>query len=252
MKRMALGAVLALSAVPAAAGPGNGAPSGSHYNLNLIGVPKDKTADMTNTSGRTIFVNLDGTSKIWLTEGATFEVLDRNGTDSDGARFQLPPADTAVITDRPGTLDECMGIDTDGDGDFDWYLCGSGETVYSVFARALGGKGGSATLMLCGYDDGAEICSVDNALSLNSNTRPSKFQNVTANILYLYNVTFDVDNDGDLDFFKRIPLFSDALQNYFWEYTNDGLRLLQLRFYPCSTIVPADWPGPIDDNACFQ
>src|SRR2546422_3994253 len=27
---------------------GNGAPSGSHYNLNIIGVPKDKTAPMTN------------------------------------------------------------------------------------------------------------------------------------------------------------------------------------------------------------
>jgi hypothetical protein len=32
-------------------GRGNGAPTGSHYNLNIIGVPKDKDADMTGNSG---------------------------------------------------------------------------------------------------------------------------------------------------------------------------------------------------------
>ncbi len=30
----------------AMAGTGNGAPSGAHYNLNIIGVPKNKTATM--------------------------------------------------------------------------------------------------------------------------------------------------------------------------------------------------------------
>src|SRR3989442_8514623 len=39
---------------------GNGAPSGSHYNLNIIGVPKDKTADMNNNDGHRIFVQLNG------------------------------------------------------------------------------------------------------------------------------------------------------------------------------------------------
>src|SRR2546428_167494 len=39
---------------------GNGAPSGSHYNLNIIGVPKDKTAAMTNNDGHRIFVQLVG------------------------------------------------------------------------------------------------------------------------------------------------------------------------------------------------
>jgi hypothetical protein len=33
---------------------GNGAPSGAHYTLNIIGVPKNKTADMTNNSGHRI------------------------------------------------------------------------------------------------------------------------------------------------------------------------------------------------------
>jgi hypothetical protein len=32
--------------IPVAAGTGNGAPSGPHYNLSIIGVPKDKNPDM--------------------------------------------------------------------------------------------------------------------------------------------------------------------------------------------------------------
>src|SRR5213595_2121626 len=39
---------------------GNGAPSGAHYNLNIIGVSKDKTATMTVGDGHRIFVQLNG------------------------------------------------------------------------------------------------------------------------------------------------------------------------------------------------
>jgi len=240
---------------------GNGAPSGPHYNLNIIGVSKDKAALMkddgvTGQYGHTIFVNLDGTSKIWLTEGEDFQVLDKNGTDADGAEFMLPVADTGVISARAARSSDCTLYNSDGTVDEDglpdlndYYVCGSGETVYSVFARALGKRGTigiDATVMLCGTDElGKEICSTDNMLSLDSYARPGKFTNVTANLLYLYNVTID----GVL--YKRIPLFSDALQDYFWEYDNYGLKLLQLRFYWCSTLVPVDWPGTIDDSACF-
>ncbi len=265
MKKLVVIALSVALAVPLTfvmAFGGNGAPTGYHYNLNIIGVSKDKTALMkddglTGQYGHAIFVKLDGTSKIWLTEGADFQVLDKNGTDQDGASFQLPAADTGVITDNPGSLDECTLYNSDGTVDEDgvpdagdYYVCGSGVTVYSVFARALGKRGTigiDATVMLCGYDNlGNEICGLDNKLELDSHTRPGKFTNVTANLLYLYNVTIDGV------FYKRIPLFSDALQDYFWEYDNNGLKLLQLRFYWCSTIVPVDWPGPIDDSACFE
>jgi len=60
---------------------GNGAPSGPHYNLNIIGVPKGKSADMIGSSGRRIFVALVGTCKINLSQG-TFQVLDGNCTDN--------------------------------------------------------------------------------------------------------------------------------------------------------------------------
>ena len=94
----------------------NGAPSGAHYNLNIIGVPKEKTADMTNGKGHRIFVPLTGHTKIWLSEGP-YEVLDANGTDGS-ASFQLPNPD-------PDNL---------------------GITEYSVYARALGKPGGTSTI----------------------------------------------------------------------------------------------------------
>ena len=110
---MGLALAVALSTSATQAQTGNGAPSGGHYNLNIICVPNGKKADMTNTQGHTIFVSCSGTSKINLIEGADFEVLDRNGTDGS-ASFQLPPADTGVITDQPGVKDECTLYNADG------------------------------------------------------------------------------------------------------------------------------------------
>jgi hypothetical protein len=89
---------------------GNGAPSGSHYTVNIIGVPKGKSADMTGNNGSRIFVLLNGgedatslngkpyntldkVNTIGLVPapaGESFQVLDANATDSTGAVFQLP------------------------------------------------------------------------------------------------------------------------------------------------------------------
>jgi hypothetical protein len=254
MKHLVFYMALVLTLVFAASvhATGNGAPSGYHYNLNIICVPKGKTADMTGTQGHTIFVPCADTTKINLIEGTDFGVLDRNGTDGS-ASFRLPPADTGVITDQPGVNDECTVYNADGTVDEDgipdtgdYYVCGSGISVYSVFARALGNPRGTAAMMLCFLNDiGEDVCSTTNQLTLDASGRPAKFANVTANLLYLYNITID----GVL--YKRIPLFSDVLQDYFWSYDNKGLKLLQLRFYHCTTLVPATWPGEIDDSACF-
>jgi hypothetical protein len=210
-------------------GTGNGAPNGSHYNLNIVGVPKDKTADMKGAKGHVIFVKLEGKSKIWLCESGVdagcddvsgFQVIDANGTDSDGALFALP------------------NPDPDGDG----------TTVYSVFARALGQPGGSSMTTTCATDpsDGTEVCSVI-TLELERDKGRSKFDNVSKYLLYIY---ADIDGDGDLE---RVSLFDSSLEGYFWDYDNNGLRLAQLRFYECETIVPeADDPGGSQDDVdCF-
>ena len=179
---------------------GNGAPSGSHYDLNIIGVPKTKTADMTGSSGHRIFVPLTGTTKINLSEG-DFQVLDANGTDG-AAAFQLP------------------NPDPDGDG----------VTSYSVFARALGTPGGSSITTTCATDPttGDTVCS-DQSMVLIRDKGGSKFTNVSKTLLYVY---ADLDGDGTVE---KVPLFSDQLQDYFWNYDNNGLKLAQIRFYQVAT-----------------
>jgi hypothetical protein len=55
-----------------------------------------------------------------------------------------------------------------------------------------------------------------------------------------------VNADGIID---RVPLFSDALIGNFWAYDNQGLKLAQLRFYPCTTTVPLE-PGGSISTSC--
>jgi len=66
---------------------GNGAPSGAHFDLNLIG--KEHAIPPENSGGDVIFVLEDGTSDIFLFPGP-FAVLDDNATDANGGAFQLP------------------------------------------------------------------------------------------------------------------------------------------------------------------
>lgn len=197
------------------AATGNGAPSGSHYTLNIIGVPKGKTAAMDGNNGSRIFVNAEGKSNIYLTEG-DFGVLDANGTDQNGARFSLPAPDADL----------------------------DGHTEYSVFARALGKPGGSAQVVNCAYYDDdndpttptVQICETDmnEILTVERTTGKSRFENVTRDLLYIY---VDITDDG-VSNPKLYPIFSPEMENYYWEYDNNGLKVLQLRFYPVSTSVP--------------
>ena len=181
---------------------GNGAPSGPHYGLNIIGVEKGKSPNLSGGSGHRIFVPMYATSRINLNEGE-FQVLDANATDGVGA-FSLP--------------------DPDADGD--------GVTSYSVYARALGKPGGSSITTTCATDPttGELVCS-NETMVLVRGSGSSKFTNVSKALLF---VMADIDGDGDVD---RLPLFDDRLQDYFWNYDNNGLRLAQMRFYELPTDV---------------
>ncbi len=199
----------------AVATTGNGFPSGAHYNLNIIGVPKGKSAAMTGGSGHRIFVNLEGTSRINLSRG-DFQVLDANGTDGTAA-FRLP------------------NPDSDGDG----------TTTYSVFARALGKPGtlespNSSTTTAC-YTDAQtaeKYCSIYQMVLVRDKGKSSA-TNVSRDLLYVYSYQ-DTDNDpATAPVLVRTGLFADALDAYYWNYDNSGLKLAQLRFYETPTTVPA-------------
>jgi len=179
---------------------GHGGPHGPHYNLNLIGVDKGKNPNIGCGQGHRIFVKLWGNTKIMLAEapaGESFEVMDCDGTDGL-AKFQLPD---------PFPNDDLI-------------------TAYVVYARALGTPGGWSHTTLCAVDDeGDTVCSGEYLeLKRTKEGTPPKFQNATK-----YLLTLCVDLGSGVE---RVGLFDEALEGYFWDYDNHGLKLAQLRFYP--------------------
>ena len=191
---------------------GNGAPSGAHYTLNIIGVPKDKNPSFSGGNGGRIFVKLWGTdTKIILTEGP-FDVTDANGTDGT-AGFQLP--------------------NPDPDGDF--------TTSYSVYVRALGKPDRYAQMQTCYTDATGTWCAVDFAGGVNqitisrSKKGVAQLENVTKDLLFVDFCTTWVN--GVCTNVEHIPLFSDKDLTYFWDYDNFGLKVAQLRFYEVPTEV---------------
>ena len=225
----AFAATLSMSAVA-----GNGAPTGKHYNLNIIGMEKMKRADMNAAldeavqghNGHVIFVALGKndrvSTKIWLTEG-DFKVLDANGTDGE-ATFRLPANNCEAPIDAPEGSD-CTN-----------------ETDYTVWARALGKPGGNAKITTCRtdttdvYGDATvdEYCSTE-VLTITSETGHGKkqFENVTKELTTICADYWDaaagaLGQDGICD--TREQLFAYDEQ-YWWDYDNYGLRLAQLRFY---------------------
>jgi hypothetical protein len=212
----------AVASIPGFAQNGNGITSnGAHYNLNLIGVTDGKKPTLTNTDRHTIFVPLDtanddpvpGTD-IWLTQGP-FAVCDGNAFDAAydcngtqiaklGAVFQLP-CNTNITAANGTTLVPCT----------------TGQTAsYDVWARVVGTPGGSSTLTTCATDPlGALVCSTNKQTFVRM--KPNKFTNVTDALTSLV----------DQNTLQTVALFQGGFQNFFWDYDNNGNKLVQLRFY---------------------
>jgi hypothetical protein len=227
-----LALIVGLLATPAMAQTGNGAPSGPHYNLNIIGVENPKKTTLTDSKRHTIFVALGSKgggptagveTRIYLTPG-DFEVCDGNGFDAafDCAGAQIGGGNNGAVFQLP--------CNTNIDDDQESFLpCDIGETAaYEVWIRALGAPGGGATITTCATDTdgspGGEICSTENVVLLREKTKPS-FRNVTNE---LTSIVADIDDDGDLE---RVALFRSELEDWSWQYLNRGLRLAQVRFY---------------------
>lgn len=203
---------------------GNGAPSGAHYTLNIIGVPKGKSANFSGGNGHRIFVGLGKTGEVSNTRInlslGEFGVLDANGTDGT-AEFQLPNPDPN----------------------------GDGVTAYSVYYRALGKPGGKATMQSCYEDATGTWCAADFADGVEPITigrtkgGVAKFVNVSKSLLYIdYCTAWDPGVDETLGTtddvctsVEQAALFSSDLVSYYWSYDNEGLKHAQFRFYEVPT-----------------
>lgn len=227
---------MVLSLGVAFAGPkGNGAPSGPHFNLNLIGVKDGKVKDIDDCgNGHRIFVKLGNTgkktTKINLVSceeffevepdncPVDFAVLDCDGTDDGEATFMLPNPD-------PGKAN---------------------TTKYSVWVRALGSPKGdpTATIQTCAYPcllwntAGTEcleyatgddyVCSTE-VVELTRSKGQMKFEDVSRELLTMCVWVWN-ETAGDWEM-ERVYLFDEAYENYFWKYDNNGVKLVQMRFY---------------------
>jgi hypothetical protein len=233
---------------------------GQHYNLNIIGVQHEKTADMTGSNGHVIFVGLGEpvkgnavTTRIYLFDSAEsedsdadFRVLDANGTDGE-ASFELP---------KPG---------------YDAYVVEDQEdpviSAYSIYVRPLGKPGGWTTITTCAdlvdgtgaalfamlpNSDQKEIkntiddftgayCSVEQVGSdvTFRDKGKSSFVNVTAELTSIVFQIDLLDEFGNVfaTYHVRVPIFDELIENEYWKYDNNGLKLLQVRFYPWGTDV---------------
>ena len=197
-----------LGAMPGfAAGVGNQCDGKFLFKMNIIGVDKGKNPPMNNTSRKTIFVKLQGQSDILLTQGE-FSVCDGNSWDQAydcngnpignliGAVFQLP------CNQNVQTTIACTGFS----------MC------YDIFFRALGTPGGGVTITTCGElaDGTMRVCSSENTGLISRNHGKPTFTKVTNQLTSIVALI-----NGKI---QRTALFTDAFQQFLWQYDNQGLR----------------------------
>ena len=213
---------------------GNGAPSGPHWNLNIIGVQMtkkgnfvdyDPTTDGYNNppaahdNGHRIFVGLGSakngvtvTTTIWLVQGDDFQVIDPDGTDGR-ATLQLKDP---FLQDDP-------------EADDYWTV------EYQIYVRALGKPGGKANITSGFLDEyGNQWLSLETVELTRSKNGPPKFSDKTLELTTIY---VDMDGDGAAE---RYRLFDDEMWQYLWQYDNKGLKLCQIRIYE----IPTTLEGP--------
>ena len=221
--------MLVLGVTPAPAQVGKGL-SGPHYELNIIGVPKNKTVPLTDSSRHTIFVPLQTVNnvKIYVTGdadpatagtqcGDRFQVLDGNATDGE--------ATLLVPCELGGTMS------------------------FEVYAVGLGTPGGSAGVdVLCTFQstiilspDTAALCATSlGAFDVEVRREAGKPARQNISSVFRASGCVDVNNSLTCDTgdtaFSNVWIFNIAeLMSYYWDYDNNGLKLMKVRFYPTTS-----------------
>lgn len=213
MKKLFAVAMVAIMLLTLAATPAFGAPkgidmNGPHYNLNLVGKGKVMPGDYDNWDRHTMFVpettagfetpnGLPGVT-IWMQQGPEFAVIDGNATDGEG-RFQLGPGRYAVYIAskaKPGGETYIAG----------WvqYTDPTGTTYYYLKVGEI-----NVTRKWQDAHDLFWVTDAEDALGLITE------ETWVFDYLSLINAT-------------------DAYENatYFWQFDNNGNKLIQVRFYP--------------------
>lgn len=227
------------SAVSAFAQNNNPCPGDKEYQFNIIGMKNAKNPAMDNNDGHRIFVPLKGNTSIYMTGdtdpsteglqcGKEFNVLDANGTD--GRATILVPCD-------PLTADNL-----------------NPSVCFDVWATPLGTPGGHTDVqVVCDFTN---VLNVDVAggdcgtgtigFTLAGHNKKPVSQDITkyfrASGCIDVNVS-GVCDAGDINFNNEWIFNIPELESYYWDYDNDGNRIVQIRF--CNVEgVPGSDCGP--------
>lgn len=212
---------------------GNQAPSGPHFNINIIGHPKGSIGG-DDSSGHSIMIPLKNVqpgvpitcvdvngvvliddkgltptveptgARIYFVSGDHFEIIDRDATDSNGATIMVP-----VGAPDPVTGDKAIA--------FDVYIrvLGKPNQCMKIDAFVTDATDADQTVW---YQTGT--------LKVSRKTGQSIF--VRVNELFTICI-WDAIQQKCVDYRS---VFNDIFDSYFWSILNDGTRLVQLRLYP--------------------
>jgi len=192
--------------------------NGPHFNLNILGKVNIGEGDMNNPDRHTIFIPL---VTDWYTDPCDTTGPNANNGDVPGVVSALPekgirlkigpsPDDSFYVIDGNAVYDKYAEIQMPAaQNGYDVYVSGKGKPggCLDVDAYLVDVGGTTTTMYFIGHVD------------VDRKTGQPKWQN--ANFL-LY------DSGGN-------AYFADPLDNYFWQLYNNGLRLMQIRFYPTPT-----------------
>ena len=219
-KRMILGAlaaamVLGVVSMIAIAGndeAGNGFPSGSHYEFGLIGRPTTYEGSGTDDSNRhNMFIPLDtdgmvgGPVKIIMTQGDAFLVVDGDATDGQG-ELQIGPG------------------------------------YYAVFARALGKPGEGRIISIDAYftywmdEEGGTLSDAIymGGVDLSREAGKPQTKNISKLFYFTGTITYLNENDEEVTvtYSNKWVFDIPLLEEYWWSVDNNGVKRLEIRFYP--------------------
>jgi hypothetical protein len=208
---------------------GNAAPSGPHFNINIIGHPKGGISGdysrghsimipLRNVQSRAELVcNVDRVqlvddiaptwetseptgAKIYFVAGDHFEIIDRDGTDSDGAKIMVP-VDSAT-----------------------------GDIKFDIYMRVLGKPNTCMNMNAYAYDSEQNLWFKAGTVYVSRKSGKSTFVRAI-DLFRVWFCTIDPQTNKCADTGANLSVFNDIFDNYFWNILNDGTRLLQVRLY---------------------
>jgi hypothetical protein len=220
----------------------NGCISGDNGNGGAVMVPLKNVGgpaelvcnEGPNPGEQTVFV--DDEAPTWVTQepagakiyfvcGDSFDIIDRDGCDNNGAKIQVK-CDTEPDPLDPTNMQKVI--------------------AYDVYIRALGKPNTCMNIEGFAYDDGQGLWFWSGTVYINRDSKKSTFVKATE----LFDVWWcDVDEvAGDLigndngvceageacvcaDGAIELSVFNDIFKNFFWNIINDGTRIVQVRLY---------------------